>query len=161
MDAPLMNQPTPQEPAPPAPAPAAAGDAADATPLALSRAVQELQRIEGLHGRQSWRLTVRIANPGGLSAHQTVDVTALYAGFDWEKGRVVLETAQPLTVLSREQLEELRQSARKGLSWHAYRRERVREERVRALEAEVRRLGEELAAARAPGGSAADRPRSK
>lgn len=76
------------------------------------------------------RITIRISNPGGLTAHQTVDATAIYRGFDWQAGQLVVEPSRPLTWLTPEDVEAIRESAKKGQSWHAYQREKHHCERL-------------------------------
>lgn len=66
------------------------------------------------------RLTIRMENPGGLTAHQTVDVASAQFGFDWEARQLVLTPNRPMSAMSAQDLEDLRKSARAGQSWHAY-----------------------------------------
>lgn len=88
------------------------------------------------------RLSVRIQNPGGLTAHQTVGVSHAGFGIDWQGNELVLTPDTPLTTLSPSDLEDLRKSAKEGQSWHAYQAYKEQHERIRALETD-------LAAARA------------
>lgn len=65
-------------------------------------------------------LAVRIQNPGGLTAHQTVDIISAYFGIDWQGSQLVLEPRQPVCALSAQELEEFRKSAKESQSWHTY-----------------------------------------
>lgn len=106
----------------------------------LEAALEELQRIQQMGGTRPWRLCIRKANPGGLTAHQTVEVQAVHAGFDWEAGRVIITPAMPLTEISIEDVEAIRKSVRDGASWHAYKAQERLRERIKELEAQVARL---------------------
>jgi hypothetical protein len=97
--------------------------------LSAEDAVAAIQRAQSLSHR-GYRLTVRVSNPGGLTAHQTVNATAIHAGFDWQAGQMVIETEQPLTWLTPEQVEAIHKSAKEGQSWHAYQREKNHCERL-------------------------------
>lgn len=108
--------------------------------LSLEDAIAQLQRIQTLHASRPWRLVVRKTNPGGLSCHQTTEVRSIHAGFDWEAGRVVIEPVMPLTELTTDQVDAIRQSVRAGASWHAGQRERKMRDRIAELEAENARL---------------------
>ncbi len=103
----------------------------------LTNALSVLQRIEEMASSRPWRLAIRKSNPGGLSAHQTTEVQGIYAGFDWEAGKVIIEPAIPLTELSAEQVLDIQKSVRAGGSWHAYQREKKNLERIAALEEEL------------------------
>lgn len=117
----------------------------------LDTAIEHLQRIQKLNRSRVWRLVVRKFNPGGMTAHQTTEVEGIYAGIDWEAGRVVLQPAKPLTELTPEQVEAITQSVRSGSSWHAYQREKSLRDRIEALEAEVVQLRAQLPDAPAAG----------
>ncbi len=110
--------------------------------LSLETALELLQRIQAQPSSRPWRLVVRKHNPGGMTAHQTTEVQGIYAGFDWEAGRVVITPAKPLTELTPEQVDAIEKSVRQGSSWHAYQREEKLRQRIAQLEAEVVRLKE-------------------
>lgn len=89
------------------------------------------------------RFMVRISNPGGLTAHQTVDACDVSFGFDWEARQIVVTPAKPLTTLTPEQLAEVAASVKNGQSWHAYeahkRREAKWQEKLTAAISQARR----------------------
>ena len=93
------------------------------TEVSVEQAIALLQRSHDLL-RRPLRLTIRKCNPGGLTAHQTVDVKGIHPGIDWEGSQVVIEPVRPLTELTPEQVEAVMQSVRMGSSWHAYEREK-------------------------------------
>jgi hypothetical protein len=70
------------------------------------------------------RLVVEVYSPGSVGGTPCVPVKALEAGFDWDSGKIILSTDQPLTTLSSEQAAAILESVRKGQSWHAYQREK-------------------------------------
>lgn len=82
------------------------------------------------------RITIRIQNVGGLSAHQTVDAERADFGFDWEGHQLVITPAVPLTTLTAEQLADIATSVRGGQSWHAYQVHKRYHEKEKALTAE-------------------------
>ena len=89
------------------------------TEVSVEQAIALLQRSHDLL-RRPLRLTIRKCNPGGLTAHQTVDVKGIHPGIDWEGSQVVIEPVRPLTELTPEQVEAVMQSVRMGSSWQAY-----------------------------------------
>jgi hypothetical protein len=117
--------------------------------LSASDALAIIERAQKVHPGQEWRLTVAINNPGGLSAHQTVEVEAMYSGFDWTAGQIIVRPTQPVSMLTPEQVAAVVESVRKGNSWHAYQRDRKSHARIKELEEELRGLRASLAA-RAP-----------
>ena len=125
-------------------------DSTQPSRLSLPAAIEQLQRIQQLNSSREWRLVIRKTNPGGMTGHQTTDIAGLYAGIDWDAGRVVLTPAKPLTELAPEQVDAIVQSVREGFSWHACQREQKLRERITALEAEVQRLRAGRASAGTP-----------
>lgn len=83
------------------------------------------------------RLTIRMENPGGLTAHQTVDVVSAQFGFDWEARQLVLTPSRPMSALSAQDLDDLRKSARAGQSWHAYQQHKRHSDEKDALRARL------------------------
>lgn len=108
--------------------------------VSLEQAVEFLQRAQAAQGSRDFRLTVRKHNPGGLTAHQTTDVQAMYVGFDWQAGQIILEPARPLTELTAEQVEAIVQSVRDGNSWHAYQRDKRLRDEISELKEELKAL---------------------
>lgn len=107
----------------------------------IADAIAIMERAQRMQSSRGLRLVVRKFNPGALTAHQTTDVKSLYAGIDWDAGKLIIEPAAPLTELTPEQVADITKSVRAGSSWHAYKRDERMRERIKALEAEVRRLG--------------------
>lgn len=65
-------------------------------------------------------ITIFIHSPGSIGATPSVEVESIQAGFDWDAGQVMIYPAQPLTVLTPEQVADITSSVRKGQSWHAF-----------------------------------------
>lgn len=100
------------------------------------------------HNAENARITIRIQNPGGLTAHQTVDAVRAGFGIDWEARQLVVMPRQMLTTLTPEQLEELAASARAGQSWHAYQAHKKHEAEKAAMQSRINALLEEVEALR-------------
>lgn len=96
------------------------------------------------HNAENARITIRIQNPGGLTAHQTVDAVRAGFGIDWEARQLVIMPRQMLTTLTPEQLEELAASARAGQSWHAYQAHKKHEAEKAAMQSRINALLEEV-----------------
>ena len=70
--------------------------------------------------RRNPEIKIIIHSPGSIGATPSVEVEAIYPGFDWDAGQVMIYPAQPLTILTPEQVNDITESVRKGQSWHAY-----------------------------------------
>lgn len=70
--------------------------------------------------RRDPEITIVVHSPGSIGPSPSVEVEAIHVGFDWDAGQVMIYPAQPLTVLTPEQVAEISESVRKGQSWHAY-----------------------------------------
>lgn len=70
--------------------------------------------------RRDPEITIVVHSPGSIGPSPSVEVEAIHAGFDWDAGQVMIYPAQPLTVLTPEQVAEISESVLKGQSWHAY-----------------------------------------
>ena len=108
--------------------------------LSLEAVIENLLSIQSMQSSRPWRLVIKKTNPGGLTGHQTTEIESMYAGFDWEAGKVVLCPVKPLTELTSEQIEAIQKSVRTGESWHAYERAKKLHARIAELEAEVKEL---------------------
>lgn len=112
--------------------------------FSLDAAIEALQRIRTTDPNRKHRLVVRKHNPGGMTAHQTTEVQGIFAGFDWEAGRVIIEPALPMTELTPEQVGAIEQSMRDGRSWHAEQARSALRERALKAEARVAELEQQL-----------------
>lgn len=115
---------------------------AEATPLqpiGLQQAIDLLTRIRDTagSGRDSMTLSVMVANPGTVGPSPRVAIVGMTAGFDWDRGALLLQPEKPLAALTPQQLEEITASARKGQSWHAYQAQKKLRERILELEQQL------------------------
>lgn len=73
----------------------------------------EMQRREHTVG-------IEVHRPGSIGGTPAVAVSAVFKGFDWDSGRVIICPKVPLTELTPEQVADITASVRKGQSWHAF-----------------------------------------
>lgn len=74
----------------------------------------EMQRREHI-------VAIEVHRPGWIGGTPAVAVSAVFKGFDWDNGRVIICPQVPLTELTLEQVIDITESVRKGQSWHANR----------------------------------------
>jgi hypothetical protein len=112
----------------------------DTRRLSADEALALIQRHQKLKPHEDFRLTVAICNPGGLTAHQTVEVIGIQGGFDWTACQLIVQPAVPLSMLSPEQVADITKSVRAGGSWHAYEREKKSRAELTAAQAKIAQL---------------------
>lgn len=98
------------------------------------------------------KVRVLLHAPGGVGPLPSVAVCTAQHGFDWESGTFLLSTSEKLTKLSQEEVDAIRESVRKGQSWHAYEAQKKLRERIRLLEQENLNL-KAAAATKSDGGA--------
>ncbi|CAB5514627.1 hypothetical protein ACOTHJ_13090 [Achromobacter xylosoxidans] len=130
------------------------------TPLRALQVAERLNTIIANATGRRERLTfeVLVNQPGSMGGSPAVGIVALEAGFDWNAGKILLKPAKELTVLSPEDISAIRESVKKGSSWHAYQQYQQQEAEKDALREEVAQLQAQLAektAAQPAGGSSA------
>lgn len=86
--------------------------------------------------RRDPEITIFVHSPGRIGPSPSVEVGGIHAGFDWDAGQVMIYPAQPLTVLTLEQVSAIEESVRKGQSWHAYQAHKKHREEVKELTAQ-------------------------
>ncbi|EAB4417338.1 hypothetical protein D7B12_18070 [Salmonella enterica] len=91
------------------------------------------------------RVVIPVERPqASIGATPSVAVASVAAGFDWDSGTLFIYPQQPLTALSPDELEEIRQCRKEGQSWAVYKaRERWDTEKD-ALVAQIHALRAEL-----------------
>ena len=99
------------------------------------------ERISRLSGHAP-ELDVRIViqSQGSVGATPSVAVRDVVAGFDWDNGKLLIYPEHALTSLTPDDVAAIRDSVRKGGSWHAYRQYKKQAEHIKALEAELAAL---------------------
>ena len=104
--------------------------------MKLSTLIRALQNILATHGDAE--VLVCVQSQGELRGHTpAVAVTDAHAGCDWDSGRVLLTTENPVIALSGEQVDAVLKSVRAGQSWHAYQAHKSLRARIRELEAQL------------------------
>lgn len=82
-------------------------------------------------------VTIVVHSPGRIGSTPSVEVQSIQAGFDWDAGQVMIFPAQPLTMLTPEQVADITDSVRKGQSWHAYQEYKKHKEQLEKLSIEL------------------------
>lgn len=85
-------------------------------------------------------LRIVVFAPGAIGPTPTVEVQSVQPGFDWDQGKTLILPAQPLTVLTQEDVAAIHKSVRSGSSWHAYQAQQKLRDRITQLEAELAAL---------------------
>lgn len=81
-----------------------------------------------------------VLNPGSVGGTACVPVTSILAGIDWDNGKVLIATEQPVTLLAPEDVAAIHESVKKGHSWHAFKAYEKQATRIKELEAELVQL---------------------
>lgn len=108
----------------------------------LITAIETLQGIADRAGSRAieMHLDVVIFSPGSIGGTPKVPVKGISAGIDWDAQSVMLHVESEVTRLTAEQKAEIRESAQKGQSWHAYQQYKRQAERIKSLEDEIKAL---------------------
>lgn len=85
-------------------------------------------------------LHVKIFSPGSVGGSPCVAVTGIHAGFDWNAGKLLIETSQPLTALTPEDVAAIHKSAKEGQSWHAYQTFKKQADAIKDRDTEISEL---------------------
>lgn len=117
------------------------------TPLRALQVAESLNTIIANATGRCERLTfeVLVNQPGSMGGSPAVGIVSLDLGFDWNAGRILLRPAQELSVLSQEDIAAIRESVKKGSSWHAYQQYQQQEAEKDALREEIAQLQARLA----------------
>lgn len=65
-----------------------------------------------------------------------IEAQALMRGMDWENNCMILTPAQPLTVLTPDEVRDIQLSMRQGGNWHSYQRHQKQQDKIDLLEAQ-------------------------
>lgn len=115
--------------------------------MLLTQALEELMRDSLLreNERRPIKLAVEVFEPGRIGGTPCSMVKYLNPGFDWNAGTLLIVPSEPLTRLSTEDVEAIRQSISKGQSWHAYQEFKEQDAKVKLAEARLYWLANEEA----------------
>lgn len=108
--------------------------------MEITKVINQLNSVVTRQPHCEWKLFVRTLKPGTVGGTPCVEVKQMDVGIDWDKGKVIIDVEMPLTTLSPEDVAAIRESVKKGQSWHAYQSHIKHTEKIKALEAEVKRL---------------------
>lgn len=102
---------------------------------------QALIRIKAIEAQQrtedKLQLMVQVFNPNAVGGTPCVNVDSIDVGFDWDSGKIILQTEKKLTVLSAEDVEAIKSSVRKGQSWHAYQAHKEQDNKIKELKTKL------------------------
>lgn len=77
-----------------------------------------------------------IPRDGTIGPIPHIEAQALMRGMDWEGNCMILTPAQPLTVLTPDEVRDIQLSMRQGGNWHAYQRHQKQQDRIDLLTAQ-------------------------
>jgi len=112
--------------------------------MQIEETIEQLSGVILREPNREWKLVVKVFNPGTMGGTPCVAVKGLNVGFDWDNGKVMIETDLPLTTLTSEDVAVIHKSAKEGQSWHAFQSYKKQAERIKSLEAELAYLKIEL-----------------
>ncbi len=111
--------------------------------MTLDQLIERLTQIRAQNpGAQD--VIVCTQSQGGIGAQSGVGVARVDAGFDWDQGRVLIQTDAPVIALTAAQVDAIQDSVRKGHSWHAYQAYKKQAEIADRLRAEMSSQAERL-----------------
>ena len=92
--------------------------------MKLPELLQSLNRISanGLSRHAQPEVVIPIYQPGRLGGQFAVPVTHINLGFDWDQGKLFLESDENLTLLSAEEVEDIRKHASLGQNRESHQR---------------------------------------
>ena len=92
--------------------------------MKLPELLQSLNRISanGLSRHAQPEVVIPVYQPGSLGGQAAVPVTHVNLGFDWDQGKLFLESYEKLTLLSAEEVEDIRKHASLGQNRESHQR---------------------------------------
>ncbi|MFG9350123.1 hypothetical protein ACEP28_32370 [Pseudomonas aeruginosa] len=89
------------------------------------------------------RLAVKIYSPGAIGGTPHAEVTHITGGIDFDSNLMLITPNMPLTALSPDDVVAIRESVRKGQSWHSYQAYKAMDGKLKELQQKVKLLTEE------------------
>lgn len=105
--------------------------------MLLSAALEALRQLSQ-QAPANATLRVCVFSPGSIGPAPTCEITDISSGFDWDSGKILIDTEEPLTRLSPEDVADIRKSVSRGQSWHAYQRHKQMKAELEEKEVELR-----------------------
>lgn len=100
--------------------------------MRLSELIQRLERH--ICHSEDQEVVIPVTDHGGVGRTPAVPLESADCGIDWDKGRVFLRPRQPLSRLSREDVQAVHDSLRGAQNWHAYQAHKAMMADVRAAQ---------------------------
>jgi hypothetical protein len=104
----------------------------------LQQALEVLARVAS-HDHQEHSLVIEVFSPGTVGGTPCVPVRSIDAGFDWDRGRVIVRPQAALSPLTAEDLEAIRASVKQAQTWHTWQVLKRQKERYEAKIAQLER----------------------
>lgn len=117
--------------------------------MLISEAIVQLQEAQHAAQGRDLKLCIPIHRPGSLGGTPCVQVTRLSAGIDWDHSRLFVGADEPLSVLTADEVADIRRSIAKGQSWHAYQAHKQMASKLDQALARIAELEAELVTLRA------------
>lgn len=105
-------------------------------PITAAKALEALADNSRSHHPAERLIIPVIPRDSTMGPIPHVEAQALMRGMDWENNCMILTPAQPLTVLTPDEVRDIQLSMRQGGNWHSYQRYQKQQDKIDLLEAQ-------------------------
>lgn len=105
-------------------------------PITAAKALEALADNSRSHHPAERLIIPVIPRDNTMGPIPHVEAQALMRGMDWENNCMILTPAQPLTVLTPDEVRDIQLSMRQGGNWHSYQRYQKQQDKIDLLEAQ-------------------------
>ena len=105
-------------------------------PITAAKALEALADNSRSHHPAERLIIPVIPRDNTMGPIPHVEAQALMRGMDWENNCMILTPAQPLTVLTPDEVRDIQLSMRQGGNWHSYQRHQKQQDKIDLLEAQ-------------------------
>lgn len=105
-------------------------------PITAAKALEALADNSRSHHPAERLIIPVIPRDSTMGPIPHVEAQALMRGMDWENNCMILTPAQPLTVLTPDEVRDIQLSMRQGGNWHSYQRHQKQQDKIDLLEAQ-------------------------
>lgn len=105
-------------------------------PITAAKALEALADNSRSHHPAERLIIPVIPRDNTMGPIPHVEAQALMRGMDWENNCMILTPAQPLTVLTPDEVRDIQLSMRQGGNWHSYQRHQKQQNKIDLLEAQ-------------------------